>query len=287
MIQIEHRIEQSFGELIAIDGDHHGNWVGAAGRGADQVILFNGTAIPLPLSCPFAMIRRIDSDTALLVNGRITVEGEINAWVVRSDGSVPAAFSVGDGVQDILVSENQIVVTYFDEGVHGSPGPNNEGVALFTTTGQFEWGYHTRFAHGILRIIDCYCATWITDDVFAIVPDDEFPFITIDLRSMQQKECPVPVRVHGSSALTVKEDLVYFHDPYNDKGSVFRWRIGSKHVEKIGEHSGLLRGMRGGMFFEERAAGYTIVIPEGEEESETGTKWLGWILTLFGRTTQH
>jgi hypothetical protein len=85
----------------------------------------------------FPLIRSIDSDKFLLADSRIEEEKH-NAFIYDFNGQLLKSFLAGNGIEDILVHNNKIVVTYFDEGVFGADGPNNDGIQLYFDNGQLD-----------------------------------------------------------------------------------------------------------------------------------------------------
>jgi hypothetical protein len=60
-----------------------------------------------------------------------------NAWVIDDAGTMAFSFSIGDAIEDVLANGNQIVATYFDEGVFGNDPLSQNGIGTFTPRGGF------------------------------------------------------------------------------------------------------------------------------------------------------
>ena len=173
----------------------------------------------MAVNCRFPLLRRIDADTAVLVDSRIVTSGRINAWVVRKSGETLAEFSVGDGVADVLPLANRIVVTYFDEGVYGMAGPNQEGLGVFSVGGAFQWGYQTRF-RDTGGIDDCYAACCASENEVAFIPYSHFRLVLLNVVDCAQVEYPIPDQVAGVGALTLSGSVAYGSSSYR-RSSLF------------------------------------------------------------------
>jgi hypothetical protein len=237
--------------------------VAAAGQ---QLLVSSTSAVKVSVNCRFPLLRRIDADTAILVDTRIARSGFINAWVLRKSGEMLSRFSVGDGVEDVLPLTNRIVVTYFDEGVYGMDGPNQEGLAVFSVDGAFQWGYHTRF-RDTGSIDDCYAACCASENEVAFIPYSNFRLVILNVVDCVQVEYPIPDEVAGVGALTLSGSVAYGSGSYHHRTSIFRWQLGSSCTERVTFHSGTLRGLSQGRFIAVGTSGYTIIGPEGDEES--------------------
>jgi ribosomal protein S18 acetylase RimI-like enzyme len=93
----------------------------------------------VPADVRFPLVRWMDRDRLLLVDTR-TDGGRENAFVFTLAGEEVRRFCAGDGVQDVLVAGDRIVMTYFDEGVFGNVTPSDEGLAVFSADGRLAFG---------------------------------------------------------------------------------------------------------------------------------------------------
>ena len=68
-----------------------------------------------------------------------------------------------------------------------------------------------------------------------------------------------------ATPLSIAGELVYTYSPYDDPGSFYRWKIGDKDAEKVGELTELtdnIRGMRNGSFLAVYSDKYSIISPD-------------------------
>ena len=82
----------------------------------------------------FPLVRAAGRGRALLADSRVDrkkswfKKKKPNGYLVDSSGNVEGVFTFGDGIQDVLVSPDDIVVMYFDEGIFEAlGGPSSEG----------------------------------------------------------------------------------------------------------------------------------------------------------------
>ncbi|MEK6325202.1 MAG: hypothetical protein AABN33_26475 [Acidobacteriota bacterium] len=196
------RIESLPRPLYDLDLAPSGAWIGVTEQEGDhQSLSFSGRIIPLSQPCLFPRVRAIDGDTAVVVDAR-TRRQEKNAWVVTSSGEIKAHFYAGDAVQDVLVSSEFIVVTYFDESALTSSGIEGNGVAVFNSAGEFLFGYKDLFGEKAVDVADCYAACWNVRNCVLFYPYTEFPLVSLDLHARMQRVCETPVEVTGSGAIT-------------------------------------------------------------------------------------
>jgi hypothetical protein len=97
------------------------------------------------------------ADGSIVLVDRRTAKGRSNCFVYTPDGTARAEFCVGDGVADVLVTGQRIVVTYFDEGVFGDVPPSSEGLCVFSPDGELKLGYQSGIKNPV-DVADCYCA---------------------------------------------------------------------------------------------------------------------------------
>ena len=75
----------------------------------------------------------------------------------------------------------------------------------------------------------------------------------------QETFWPAPGEIRGAAAVAFAGGGAFFHSPYDDRNGIYRWRLGNKSAERIGEHADRLRGLPGGRFLSMGEAGYTIL----------------------------
>lgn len=113
--------------------------------------------------------------------------------------------------------------------------------------------------HGDQIISDCYCICKHGTNRVLFLPYTDFPLIELNLDNGEEKKYEIPEQVKGSNGLTSTRDSIIFHSPYMDKRGLYKWRKGEKEIEKIGEYSEGLRGLKNGRFIMNGEKGFTIL----------------------------
>jgi hypothetical protein len=67
------------------------------------------------------------------------------AAVIDLRGKFAAPFEAGSCIKQVLCNVEQIICTYFDQGVFSGRSPSDEGVAIFSMSGDFITGFHSKF----------------------------------------------------------------------------------------------------------------------------------------------
>jgi hypothetical protein len=225
----------------------------------DQALVVNGTSLSMPAECRFPIVAMFDDHAVAVMDSR--AEPEIaNAWIVRPDGSVESEFRVGDGVNNAITVGDHLVVGYFDEGVFGSPGPNNDGIAVFNRDGSFKFGYTTEFGDNAVSIADAYaiCRGEGQND-FYFDAYDSFAVVRLELDPLRQTVWPTPDRVHGANPISVRGRVAYLHGSYWQRGMLFRFDLDTSELSELGPLSKGSKGLPGGRFLAVGDAGYTVI----------------------------
>ncbi|MED4018862.1 hypothetical protein [Sutcliffiella cohnii] len=194
--------------------------------GIDTIVLKKVPLIPTHVD--------IFSDGSLLiVQGRCLKEDnyiERNARRYNPNGQLIDAFTLGDGINDIQIDDNDTIwVSYFDEGIFGNFGWDepigSDGVIAFSITGEKLWGA------GDYGIIDCYALNVANSKEVYFYYYDDFHLVCLD----EMKES---ARYHVRGPDTLQQfifsqsDLIGLIDMYTLKR--FRLQVRSlKPTEKI------------------------------------------------------
>lgn len=258
-LQTSFNIKTGSDEVVDLDLTPSGAWVAVT---ASHQLSFGGTIFPLSSPLWHPMVRAISDDLALVVGVVGSKSKDLpNGWIFDASGRVLSNFFAGHAIQDVLVSNRFIVISYFDESAcYG--GLEGNGVAVFDSVGNFQFGYRELFGEKAVEIADCYCTCWADKDRILFYPYTDFPVVSFDLLNKTQTIYDGPPETRGSGALSSRGDTVYFHSPYNDENGIFRWKVGEDNAVKVGSHSARLRGLTDGKFLAVSKTGYTIVSPE-------------------------
>jgi hypothetical protein len=137
---------------------------------AEAVIVGPSTRrVPLdPLEFRSGVLPQATRDGALVIIGGRRVIDEPNAVVLDRDGHQVSSFSVGDGVESALLDdEDQLWVSYFDEGTTGGDPLSSTGLNRFALNGLTTWSYEATYA--LEPIVDCYALNVIGTSAWAYV----------------------------------------------------------------------------------------------------------------------
>ena len=235
------------------DIDGNDNWLAVKATKAGLRLVSAWNEVPLDLEIEYATVRCL-GDKALIVSGRIGRQGQINAWIVDpNNGDLITRFSVGDGVQDVLVLDDYIAVSYFDEGVLGHTLPSREGIAIFDHVGKYLWGYATAI-HNPVYILDCYAMCPTARNSLAFFAYTDFHLVDLDVSKQIQTVIQIPPALRGCSAISRLKNTTFFRGPYpqdNDykkpRETVFAFDIkGGQVCEVDNLPGGYVRGLSNG-----------------------------------------
>jgi hypothetical protein len=244
------------GAATDIDVCSQGAWVAACDLPGGPIIVTEQLRFANPLRSPGSLVRLFDSGDVLVVAPRAR-PGYDNACILSPTGILQARFAVGDGVADALIVADLVVCSYFDEGVLPGGQYSGDGVSVFDTAGRQVLGYHSDVA-GAIGICDCYCITQSAPDEICFSAYEDFALVRVNVLTGHQRLDVLPEPLHGCTALSVRGEEVFLHDPYFAKGKLFRWAPGTEPA-LVGTHRGQLRGRSTGDFLEQEPRGYVIL----------------------------
>ena len=240
--------------LVDIDVLTDNSYIAITDKGR---VVFTFDRIEISQTFKFPIIRQLSDNLFLVADSRTNDDETDNCFVYDLKGNAIKHFYAGDGIQDIEVLREKIVITYFDEGVYGTDGPNNEGLVVFDFDGNILSKYNEKHSDQIIS--DCYCICKHGANRILFLPYTEFPLIELNLDSGDEKKYVIPEQLKGSNGITSNADSVIFHSPYDDKRGIYKWKIGDKKADKIGEYSEGLRGLKNGRFISIGQKGFTIL----------------------------
>lgn len=246
-------IDTGSAKILDLDADAQGLFIAFCDNG--QVIA-NDKRVFINSQIKYPIIRTLDDNKFLIADCR-TEENKPNAFVYDFTGQLLNSFVAGDGIQDILVHHNKIIVTYFDEGVFGADGPNNNGLSVFSFNGHLEFGFNESVDG--LHIYDCYCICKHGIDKVLFYAYDYFDVTELNLDTYEWHKVKTPTDIQGFSALTSKDEKIIFHSSYDDKQSFFEWDTQTMDVITIGKYSSQLKGLDNGKFLAVGESGVTII----------------------------
>jgi hypothetical protein len=241
-------------KILDLDADGQGGFIAFTDS---KAIFTDDHRVTVDIDIRFPIIRRLNDDIFLVVDSR--TDNSSNGHIYDFTGQEINSFLIGDGVEDIVIHSGKIVATYFDEGVLGADGPNNDGVAVFDFKGNQLFGFNSTEVWG--HILDCYCICKHGTNRVFFYAYTELKVYELNLDSLKVEVYDTPNDFSGTTAISSKGDKIFLHSSYHDKQSFFMWNRTKNEVEVIGSYTAKLKGMKNGKFLAFGDKGYTIVDP--------------------------
>ncbi|MDA1529541.1 hypothetical protein [Bacillus cereus group sp. TH260-2LC] len=139
-------------------------------------------------------------------------EGE-NAVIYNPDGSEYCKFYAGEGIQDCQVDVNEdIWVSYCDEGIFGECPIGANGIVAFDSTGQLIFDSYDQYVekYNIPYIDDCYAINVLDGDVW-LYYYSEFPLVQMKDKKIHMSWNEINViKEIRSESFAVAQDKVVF-----------------------------------------------------------------------------
>lgn len=242
-------------KIIDFDIDEYENFLALT----DKNIVFTPyTQLKIQQTFKYPFIRRINASLFLIASCR-SASTVNNAFIYNDLGKVICSFYIGDAVEDILIHNNKIVVSYFDEGVFGSDGPNNEGLCVFNLEGQMIFGYNSNYQDEM--IVDCYAICHYKNQSILFYPYTEFQLYELNLESLQFKKITTPETLAGSSCISSTKHTIIFYSPYAHKAQFFEWYRNDNSITPLMMDDRRFKALRNGYFYTFDQTGYEIIHP--------------------------
>ncbi|MGG0261650.1 hypothetical protein ABEY48_22915 [Bacillus mycoides] len=138
---------------------------------------------------------------------------EENAVIYNADGSEYCKFYAGEGIQDCQVDANEdIWVSYCDEGVFGECPIGANGIVAFDSTGHLIFNNYDQYVErfNVPPIDDCYAMNVIDGDVW-LYYYSEFPLVQMKDKNFHMLWNEINVtREIWSESFAVAQDKVVF-----------------------------------------------------------------------------
>lgn len=239
--------------LIEFDFKSEHEYVGIT-RTNEIITPFSNFEIRSDVSFP--IIRMVEEDLFLVIDAR-TKKDNKNCFVYDYKGTLINKFYLGDGIEEVIIVKKNIIVSYFDEGVFGSNGPNNNGLSIFNLNGELLFGYNGNGRQCF--IADCYCMCKFDNQSVLFLAYTDFNLIELNIITHKEIVHKIPPNLYGSNALTTWKKKIYFSSPYDDQDGIYKWELGNENANKIGNYKGNLRGIPNGKFLNFNNKSYTII----------------------------
>jgi hypothetical protein len=159
----------------------------------------------------FTSVQRFGDEGWVLVRGRAKDESDQNACVFGATGDWIRSFHIGDGVEDIQsTSQNEIWVSYFDEGVFSSVETGRGGLLCFDSQGKKIFDYQS-LAIAVPPIADCYSLNVVNDQDVWLHYYTDFPLVKLHDKQLSRTWSPT---AGASKGFAVYQDRALFAEAY-------------------------------------------------------------------------
>ncbi len=214
----------------------------------EKRLFYDDIEVRLPSSIRHPLVRWIGDDRVLVVDSYPASNDDKNAFLIRG-GNIDAIFSLGIGISNVLVNEKYIIVTYSDVGIFSGKMFENEGVVFFDPSGNYKFGYRSKFLKDAVDVSDCYCS-FLDESKLFFMAYENFELVVVNLVDMKQSIHSTPERIHGSSAIVSCGGDMVVYSPYDEPNEVIKWNLKACLTEPLGkiiDHRGV-RGVFPGTF---------------------------------------
>lgn len=201
-----------------------------------RFILWDGQTYLLPEGMNHPMIRWINKGSILVVNSMNDIFLS-NALIMRKDGGVHYSFAAGNAIEDVVVGEEGIWISYFDED-----NSENERLILYDFEGDLLLRYPGDFPESPY-ISNCNSLVKGTGTSTWLFSYPDSFLIQVDPYSRSTIFYVVPEALCTATAISVHNNRIYFNMTSDSKEEIWVWEIGTFTVRKIGEAIGFLRGL--------------------------------------------
>lgn len=240
----------------------------------------------------YPIVRATGDELLTVVKRRASNDREINGWLWNGSGTVEAAFHAGDNVEEVLASDDLILLFYGDEGQTGDISLSREAMTVMSLSGETLWGHRTQFGGKGGFDTWFHAAVWEGRDEVAVFADVDHKcaFVRLQVRERRQEiwRPPLPIAtpdaltttrneviLHGCGADTVGQDFLESFQAYPGvreliasnvkREHIIDWLHGGTTWQVIGEwpwditRHPTLRGLPGGRFIAPKPDGYTVL----------------------------
>lgn len=220
-------------------------------------IIGNNFKFPFYKDLQFPICRIIDLEKLLIIDDNPKLNE--NAFLVNYSGKVLTKFYAGISIEDVIILKNKIIISYFDEGILGKCGPNNDGISIFNFDGIQTYGYKSSVLND--EFIDCYCMTNYGNNRIIFYGYSDFKLKELNLDSFKITEYETPIDFLGANSISTKNEQIILHSSYKDKTSFFNWNLKSNRVQRIDSTEKNLKGTDNGTFFNYNKKSITLFKP--------------------------
>lgn len=182
----------------------------------------------------YDFIQPLQNQHILLVSARSNWYAEkkydLNASIYNENGTLVRSFLLGDGIQDMYVTDKDMIWTsYFDEGIFGNNGWEEpvgvRGLKAWDKKGNEVFTYPRSMIHSME---DCYALNVVTDNDIWFYYYMEFALA----RYHNGELFYYKPGVKGADGFTIFQEYVLFRGGYDNQEKYNLYRFRNKHVIK-------------------------------------------------------
>jgi hypothetical protein len=183
----------------------------------------------------YHFVQTIDEDNILLACARSYFYSQdkydLNAKVFDNNSKLVREFLLGDGIQDLKVTEdNHIWTSYFDEGIFGNYGWDEPvgscGLRSWDNNGNTKYKYPITERY---VICDCYALNVLADDNVWFYYYTDFNLAHLETNKIKFYS----PEISGSDGFIIYHDYVLFRGGYDDKNTYELFQIKGDRLKKI------------------------------------------------------
>jgi hypothetical protein len=142
-----------------------------------------------------------------------------NAYIYSADGRLLRTWTADGGIADVQTTEDeQIWVSYFDEGIYRFGSPGDAGLVCFTPDGEPLARFNSDFHPPLPPIDDCYALNVASSRDTWLYYYSAFPLVKLANRAV---DAVWDMPVHGAGGFAVSGSRVIFAGSYQARDRIY------------------------------------------------------------------
>lgn len=242
------------GKIQDLSTDHLGNYIALTSQNKIMALCLEA---PLELKLGILRVKIINEENILVVLANS--DPPENAIIIDYHGNIQTKFNIGTYINTIIINEDKIIVSYFDQGVLDGNGPDTDALAVFNLKGMQIFGFNSSTLDR--QLIDCYCVANLGNNKIVFNGYGNFLLQELDLNTMKIIPHETPPLCIGATSLSTKADDLIFHSTYKDKTSFFVWNLQSDEVKQIPSEYKNIHAADHGTFYKVYRKSFLLINP--------------------------
>ncbi|RFS15876.1 hypothetical protein [Emticicia sp. C21] len=241
-------------KIVNLDTDQFGNYIVITNQ---NTILTNEYTIKIDGDVKYSIIRKLNNDFFLLTHSQ--TNGFNNASIFNFNSQLISSFNLDNGIKDVLIQQDKIIISYFDRWVLAGKGASGAGVAVFDFNGQQLFGFNSSAIYGKITECYCMCKHGTNRVLLYIYSNMKFHLVELNIDTMQIEIFETPTEFDGASAIVSNTKNIYFHSLFKHTYGLFLYDKLNNKVKRYGEYPSFLKGIKNGVFNSFDDNGFTLV----------------------------